>query len=91
MKGKIRDPLLLQEGLKAELKKEALLADKFGQWMSETWPGKVTSDGQLQQEYADEADALANVSLDLTKYDQYGGIKSLGKQTSTGYFRLQNN
>ncbi|RCW49483.1 hypothetical protein [Paenibacillus prosopidis] len=78
------------EELKAELKKEALMADKFGQWMSETWPGKVRSDGQLQQEYADEAKALANVALDSTKYDQYGGIKSGEKQTSTGYFRLQN-
>ncbi len=67
MKGKIRGPALTAEELKAELKKEALLADKFGQWMNETWPGKVTSDWQLQQEYADEADALANVSLDLNK------------------------
>ncbi|KRE34362.1 carbohydrate-binding protein [Paenibacillus sp. Soil522] len=84
-------PALTVEKLKAELKKEALLADKYGQWMNETWPGKVTSDGQLQQEYTDEAAALANVSLDLTKYDQYGGIKSLGKHLSTGYFRLQKN
>ncbi|WP_199613849.1 carbohydrate-binding protein [Paenibacillus alkalitolerans] len=83
-------PALTPEQLKAELKKEALLADKYGQSVSETWPGKVTSDAQLQQEYADEAAALANVSLDLSKYDQYGGIKSLGKHASTGYFRLQN-
>lgn len=80
---------LTAEGLKAELKKEALLADRFGQWMNETWLGKVTSDAQMRQEYANEAVALANVSLDPTRYDQYGGIRSLGKQASTGYFRLQ--
>ncbi|MBD2867241.1 alpha-amylase family protein [Paenibacillus arenilitoris] len=80
---------LSAEQLKAELTKEALAADKYGQWRSEAWPDKVTSDSQLQQEYADEAAELADVSLDTTKYDPYGGIKSLGKQASTGFFRLQ--
>ncbi|MFD1956763.1 carbohydrate-binding protein [Paenibacillus thailandensis] len=81
---------LTTEQLKAELKKEVVLVDKYGYSTSETWPGKVTSDDQLRQEYSDEAKALADVSLDLTKYDPYGGIKRLGKQESTGYFRLQN-
>ncbi|MEV5027105.1 hypothetical protein [Paenibacillus sp. LPE1-1-1.1] len=89
VEGQYLRPALIQEGLKAELKKEALLADKFGQWMNETWAGKVTSEAQLRLEYANEAVALANVSLDPTKYDQYGGFKSLEKQASTGYFRLQ--
>ncbi|WP_199617538.1 carbohydrate-binding protein [Paenibacillus alkalitolerans] len=90
LEGQNAKPAFTAEELKAELKKEALLADKYGQWMNETWPGKVTSDAQLQREYADEAAALANVSLDLTKYDQYGGIKCRGKYANTGYFRLQN-
>jgi len=90
VEGQNPKPALTAEVLKAELNKEALLTDKFGQWMNETWSGKVSSDGQLQQEYANEAVALANVSLDPVRYDQYGGIKSLGKQASTGYFRLQN-
>ncbi|MGM0882898.1 MAG: hypothetical protein ACQEXQ_17910 [Bacillota bacterium] len=89
VEGQNPGPALNGDGLKAELKKEALLVDKFGQWMNETWSGKVTSEEQLQLEYAHEAIALANVSLDPTRYDQYGGIKSLGKQASTGYFRLQ--
>lgn len=89
VEGQNTSPALIQEGLQAELKKEALLADRFGQWMNETWPGKVATETQLRTEYADEAAALANISLDATKYDQYGGIKSLGKQASTGYFRLQ--
>lgn len=82
-------PAFTAEELNAEWKKEALLVDEYGQWMSESWTGKVASDAQMQQEYADEARALANVSLNLVKYDQYGGLKSQGKQSSTGYFRLQ--
>lgn len=75
--------------LKAELSKDALMVDKYGQWMSETWPGKVAYDVQLQLEYANEAAQLATTSLDLSKYDAYGGIKSLGKYAATGFFRMQ--
>ncbi|ULL14886.1 hypothetical protein DVH26_10785 [Paenibacillus sp. H1-7] len=82
-------PALTAEQMALELKKDGLMADKYGQWVYETWPGKVTSDEQLQQEYASEATALSNVSLDPAKYDQYGGIKSGGQFTGTGYFRLQ--
>ncbi|MDQ0060470.1 hypothetical protein [Paenibacillus harenae] len=89
VEGQNPSPSLTQEDLQAELKKEALLADRFGQWMNETWPGKVATETQMRTEYANEAAALANIALDATKYDQYGGIKSLGKQASTGYFRLQ--
>ncbi|MFC5651075.1 hypothetical protein ACFPYJ_18570 [Paenibacillus solisilvae] len=82
-------PALTAEQMALELKKDGLMADKYGQWVYETWPGKVTSDEQLQQEYMNEADALSNVSLDLTKYDPYGGIKNGGQYANTGYFRLQ--
>lgn len=80
---------LTAEQMKAELSKDALMVDPYGQWMSETWTGKVASDGQLQQEYANESAQLANVALDQTKFDPYGGIKSKGKYTGTGFFRLQ--
>lgn len=83
-------PAFTADQLKAELSKDALLADVYGQWMNDSWMGKVTSDAQLQQEYAAEAADLANAALDLTKYDAYGGLKSLGKYASTGYFRLEN-
>ncbi|MHA6480446.1 hypothetical protein ACX1C1_00695 [Paenibacillus sp. strain BS8-2] len=85
----IPGPALTTEQLLAELKKEALLADRFGQWMNEDWPGKVTTEAQLRLEYAAEAADLANVAPDPARYDPYGGIKSLGKQAATGYFRLQ--
>ncbi|WP_274653281.1 hypothetical protein [Paenibacillus humicola] len=82
-------PALTAEEMKAELKKDALMADKYGQWIYENWTGKVTSDDQLRQEYANEAAALAKVKLNRQKYDQYGGIKSGGLYDSTGFFRLQ--
>ncbi|MFK7697422.1 OmpL47-type beta-barrel domain-containing protein [Paenibacillus sp. HJGM_3] len=82
-------PALTAAEMALELKKDALLVDKYGQFYYETWPGKVTSDEQLQQEYAMESNALEDVSLDLTQYDPYGGIKSGGQYTGTGYFRLQ--
>ncbi|MFC5472229.1 OmpL47-type beta-barrel domain-containing protein [Cohnella suwonensis] len=82
-------PGLTVEQMALELKKDALMVDKYGQWVYETWEGKVTSDAQLQQEYTDEATLLSNVSLNPSKYDQYGGIKNGGKYTNTGYFRLQ--
>lgn len=82
-------PALTAEQMALELHKDARMADKYGQWIYENWTGKVTSDAQMQQEYTNEANALADVSLDPAKYDQFGGIKSGGLYTNTGYFRLQ--
>ncbi|MFC3800729.1 carbohydrate-binding protein [Cohnella sp. GCM10012308] len=87
--GKTSSTALTAPEIKAELSKDALMVDKYGQWMSETWAGKVGYDVQLQLEYANEAAQLATTSLNLSKYDAYGGIKSLGKYAATGFFRLQ--
>ncbi|MCQ6563963.1 hypothetical protein [Paenibacillus mendelii] len=87
--GTLPSPPYTVEQMQAELKKDAMMVDKYGQWIYETWDGKVTSDDQLRQEYAAEAGALANVKPDRSKYDQYGGIKSGGRFVSTDYFRLQ--
>lgn len=82
-------PPLTAAQMAEELPKDARMADRYGQWLYESWPGKVTSDAQLQQEYAAEAAALANVALNTQKYDPYGGIKNGGQYTATGYFRVQ--
>ncbi|KRE44981.1 hypothetical protein [Paenibacillus sp. Soil522] len=82
-------PAFTVEQMQAELKKDALMVDKYGQWVYETWPGKVATDAQLQQEYANEAKALSKVVLDRNKYDQYGGIKGGGQYAGSGYFRLE--
>lgn len=82
-------PAYTVEQMQAELKKDAMMVDKYGQWIYETWDGKVTSDEQLRQEYAQEAAKLSKVKLNREKYDQYGGIKSGGQYEGTGYFRLE--
>ena len=41
-------PAYTVEQMQAELKKDAMMADKYGQWIYETWDGKVTSDEQLR-------------------------------------------
>ncbi|MBB6673493.1 hypothetical protein [Cohnella nanjingensis] len=82
-------PAYTVEQMQAELGKDAMMADKYGQWIYETWTDKVASDEQLQQEYAREASALNKVALNRGKYDQYGGMKSEGRYNDTGFFRLQ--
>ncbi len=76
------------ENLQAEFNKGTLTVDKYGQYYYEDWTGKITSDEDLQEDYAQEAQELAEVSLDTETYDQYGGILSGGTYASTGYFRL---
>lgn len=74
----------------AEVSVPTRLVDVYGQYLYGTWPGKLTSDQQLQQDATDEAAALAGVTLDTTTYDQYGGVKALGSSTThTGFFRLE--
>lgn len=84
-----QDPAAYDEdALWAELSVPTLLADTYGQSFEGSWPGKVTSDQQLQQDAADEAAARAGTALDLNTYDQYGGLKAMGAYKGTGYFRL---
>ncbi|MBM7569037.1 hypothetical protein [Paenibacillus sacheonensis] len=87
--GTVQSAAYTVEQMQLELKKDALMADKYGQWVYETWDGKVASDNQLRQEYAAEAGALQDVKLNKSKYDPYGGIKNGGHYKETGYFRLQ--
>lgn len=65
------------------------LVDRYGQYLFEDWPGKVTSDEQLRREYAEEAARLAGVRFDRETHDRFGGLKSLGRRAATGYFRLE--
>lgn len=82
-------PVLTASQLSGEAKKATLTVDKYGQYLYEDWTGKITSDAQLQKDYADESASLSNVSMNLEKYDQYGGIQYAGTYESTGFFRLQ--
>jgi hypothetical protein len=74
--------------MQKELSVPTLLVDTYGQYLYGTWPDKITSDQQLHQDAANEAAALAGTQLDLTTYDQYGGVKGWGTYAATGFFRL---
>ncbi|MER7336110.1 MULTISPECIES: hypothetical protein [unclassified Micromonospora] len=82
-------PPLTVAGMQQELTRYTRLADQYGQYLYQDWPGKVTSDEQLRQEHRDEAARLADVRLDTATYDRYGGVKALGRYDSEGFFRLK--
>ncbi|HEX2951014.1 MAG TPA: hypothetical protein VHV83_15830 [Armatimonadota bacterium] len=68
---------------------EKPIVDKYGQYLGENWPGKITSDAQLQADAAKECPLLANVKLDLVRCDQYGGVRAGKPLAATGFFRVQ--
>ncbi|WP_377273611.1 hypothetical protein [Peterkaempfera sp. SMS 1(5)a] len=80
-----------QAQMQDEATRATRLVDGYGQYLYGTWSGKLTSDQQLKQDATDEAAALAGVTLDTSTYDQYGGVKALGKSTilGNGFFRLE--
>ncbi|HEX2948661.1 MAG TPA: hypothetical protein VHV83_03690, partial [Armatimonadota bacterium] len=68
---------------------ETPLVDRYGQYIGEDWPGKITSDAQLQADAAKERPMLANVKFDSAHFDQYGGKLEGKPLAATGYFRTQ--
>jgi hypothetical protein len=75
--------------LQRELARHTRMVDRFGQYLYQDWPGKVTSTGQLQQDHRQEWSRLKDVAADRAVHDRYGGVKSLPKQPAEGYFRLR--
>ena len=62
------------------------LVDRFGQWTTQDWPGKIRSEAQLRQEWQNESASLRPIDLD--KYSQYGGYKNI-RTKATGFFRVE--
>lgn len=75
--------------LEAELRREPLSVDVYGQCMYLDWPGKVTSDGQLRQELQQEQEALKDVRPDAARFDRYGGLLEEPVCEATGFFYLK--
>ncbi|NYI03922.1 hypothetical protein [Allostreptomyces psammosilenae] len=82
-------PPLTAEQMRAELARYTRLVDRYGQYLYQDWPGKITSDQQLRDDAAREAAHLATVEWDRSRYDRYGGLRQLGNHRATGYFRLE--
>lgn len=75
--------------LKAELDKETLLVDRYGQFLDDTWPGKITSDADFKRDREQEARALKSAVPTMGELDQYGGFKNKLKLRASGFFRLE--
>ena len=64
--------------------------DRFGQYIGENWPGKITSDQQLREEAAaEEVQLIRFDAFDPQRFDRYGGILDGQKFRATGFFRLE--
>lgn len=61
------------------------LVDEFGQWIPESWPGKVTSSGALKAAWAREE---ASLEVHAVEYCPYGGYRNT-KVEPTGFFRVE--
>lgn len=72
-----------------EWKNEAVLVDRYGQAVYIDYPGKITCDDDLRRDAAEEWEYLKNVTLDETKYDRFGGMKTGKNYGATGFFRVE--
>ena len=61
---------------------------RFGQYLHETWPGKVTDESELAQRLQSEEDELAQQPA-LPGRDSYGGWAEGPQLEATGWFRTQ--
>lgn len=62
------------------------LVDRFGQWKTESWKGKVNSEDQLMAIWEDED---RNLRPGDFNYGKYGGYLNT-QYEATGFFRLEN-
>ena len=60
--------------------------DKYGQFVHDTWPEKVTSDDEFAKDLASERAELRQAP---DSWDSYGGWKNGPKLAATGHFRTQ--
>jgi hypothetical protein len=76
------------DSLSAEFERDTLLVDEFGQYLYETWPGKIQSEEDLRRDLHEEMRRLASIRVDADRFDAYGGDKRFGREEATGFFRL---
>jgi len=90
MKNPVNDPTLeirsislAMENPGDTLLQEGFLVDRFGQWATKDWPGKVKSQEELNAAWEKEDKELQPLHENVS---QYGGITSK-KYKATGFFR----
>ena len=62
--------------------------DRFGQFMHETWPGKVADEEDLHRRAKEEAEDLAKLPA-LPGRDEFGGWAEGPQLEATGFFRTE--
>ena len=66
------------------------LVDRNGQFCRNDWPGKITSDKQLKDEYTSGMKNIPGFVMDSTTHDRFGGVKTLGiKRSPARKFRVE--
>ncbi|OJH38127.1 hypothetical protein [Cystobacter ferrugineus] len=75
--------------LSAEFKRETLMVDKYGQFLWEDWPGKISSDAQLVADAAAEAQRLEQPASTSEALGSALGTPPQPRYQATGFFRLE--
>ena len=70
------------------LLEETFLVDRFGQWATKDWDGKVKSIEELQAAWQEEDKQLQAALFSENEISQYGGYK-VRQQKATGFFRTE--
>ena len=68
---------------------DAVLTDRYGQFLYEDWPGKIASEADFQRDLAQENTRLAGVKHDPKRFDRYGGRRNVFDFKASGFFRLE--
>ena len=70
------------------LLEETFLVDRFGQWATKDWDGKVKTIEELQAAWQEEDKQLQTALFPDNEISQYGGYK-VSKHKATGFFRTE--
>lgn len=92
MKNPVNDPTLEIRSIRLAMEnpgdtllQEGFLVDRFGQWATKDWPGKVKSLDELKAAWQKEDQAMVPLMDNLS---QYGGYKEK-RVKATGFFRTE--
>ena len=84
----IRSISLSVEDPGESLLEDIFLVDRFGQWATKDWDGKVKSIEELQAAWQEEDKQLQTTLFPESDISKYGGYKAR-KQKATGFFRTE--
>ena len=84
----IRSVTLTADDSGEALLQSGFLVDRFGQWATEDWEGKVKSDRELKDAWQEEDKKLETTLFPDNEVSIYGGYK-IKQRKATGFFRTE--